>query len=209
MLVNTHKHDFMFEVILLRRTDITPEVRKQRVVGRAKELFIEQGYSATSTVMIAKAADISEMTLFRYFPHKRDLFLAVIQPVLNVFDPEASPQGEQPHVFGETMLWSFIQRRLDFIRENRGLVLLVLIESQLQPDLAGDVNPMQQVQNQLTTMLTPLGLSPEDRSVVIREIVGLFTSTLFSPKNMYVDEEVAKVVFEDIKRRIETRRQKS
>lgn len=194
---------------MLRRTDMSPEERRQHVIDCARDLFIEQGYSATSTAMIAKAADIAEMTLFRYFPHKRDLFLAVILPVLNVFDPEANPQKEHARVSVETTLWSFIQRKLDFIRENRGLVLLVLIESQLQPDLAGDVNPIQQVQNQLTTMLASLGLSSEDTSVVIREIIGLFTSTLFSPKNTSVDEEVAKVVFEDVKRRAQPRSQES
>lgn len=171
---------------------MSPEVRRQHVFDRARELFIEQGYSATSTAMIAKVADISEMTLFRYFPHKKDLFLAVIRPVLNVFDPETDLEMEQERIFGETMLWSFIQRKLDFTRDNRGLVLLVLIESQLQPDLAGHVNPMPQVQMQLTTILVSLGLSSEDTSVMIREIVGLFTSTLFSPKNTYVDEQVAK-----------------
>lgn len=186
---------------------MSPEERRQHVVNRARDLFIEQGYSGTSTTMIAKDADISEMTLFRYFPHKRDLFLAVIQPVINVFDSAATPHTE--HVSLETMLWPFIQRKLNFIRENRGLVLLVLIESQLQPDLAGDMNPMHQVQNQLTTMLASLGLSSEDTSVVIREIIGLFTSTLFSPKNTYVDEQVAKVVFEDVQRRVQSRSQES
>jgi AcrR family transcriptional regulator len=193
----------------LRRTDMSPEERRRHVVDCARDLFIEQGYSATSTAMIAKAADISEMTLFRYFTHKRDLFLAVIHPVLAVFEPDTVFPTEYSHPSGETMLWSFIQRKLEFIRENQGLVLLVLIESKLQPDLAGDINPMHQVQSQLTTMLVALGLSSEDTSVVIREIIGLFTSTLFSPKNTYVDEQVAKVVFEDVKRRIQSRSQES
>jgi AcrR family transcriptional regulator len=41
----------------------------------ALRLFREQGYSATTIDQIIAAADVSESTLFRYFPTKEDLVL--------------------------------------------------------------------------------------------------------------------------------------
>ncbi|HXV92541.1 MAG TPA: TetR family transcriptional regulator [Pseudonocardia sp.] len=41
----------------------------------ALRLFSRQGYEATTVTQIAEAADVSESTLFRYFPTKEDLVL--------------------------------------------------------------------------------------------------------------------------------------
>ncbi|HEU5357128.1 MAG TPA: TetR family transcriptional regulator [Actinocrinis sp.] len=41
----------------------------------ALELFRAQGYAATTTEQIAAAAEVSQATLFRYFPTKEDLVL--------------------------------------------------------------------------------------------------------------------------------------
>ena len=42
---------------------------------QAVRLFREQGYDATTIEQIAEAAEVSESTLFRYFPTKEDLVL--------------------------------------------------------------------------------------------------------------------------------------
>lgn len=39
----------------------------------ALRLFYEQGYTATTMAQVARAAEVSESTLFRYFPSKEDL----------------------------------------------------------------------------------------------------------------------------------------
>jgi hypothetical protein len=38
-------------------------------------LFEEQGYAATAVDQIAEAAEVSQSTLFRYFPTKEDVVL--------------------------------------------------------------------------------------------------------------------------------------
>lgn len=48
---------------------------RQRLAEVALELFEAQGYARTTTVQIADAAEVSEMTLFRHFPSKDRLLL--------------------------------------------------------------------------------------------------------------------------------------
>jgi len=194
----------------MRRTDMSPEQRKRHVVDCARELFVRNGYAGTSTLSIAKAADISEMTLFRYFPHKRDIFLYVIRPVLEVFTPETQRGtanvlsrsglhgGENLNTV-EQVVWEFLQRKMRFIQNNRALLLLVLIESHLQPDLAGDFNPIVQVQTQLRVLLVTHGLNEEDASLAIRLMTGLLMSTLFAPPDGELDRKVAEQIFEMLK----------
>ncbi|HLG83102.1 MAG TPA: TetR/AcrR family transcriptional regulator [Bradyrhizobium sp.] len=53
--------------------------RKIEPVARAaRQLFIEQGYSATSMEAIARAAGVSKATLYAYFPSKEALFASLI-----------------------------------------------------------------------------------------------------------------------------------
>lgn len=59
---------------------------QQVILGAAKKLFITNGYKGTTTVQIAKEAGISEMTLFRHFTSKEEIFLAVIHPLVSFLD---------------------------------------------------------------------------------------------------------------------------
>ena len=45
----------------------------------AAQLFARQGYHGTSTREIARFAEISENTLFRYFDHKEEIFWAALR----------------------------------------------------------------------------------------------------------------------------------
>jgi AcrR family transcriptional regulator len=50
-----------------------------RIVEAAVQLFSRQGFAATSTHEIARLAGVSEVTVFRHFPRKRDLFWAATE----------------------------------------------------------------------------------------------------------------------------------
>ena len=50
-----------------------------RIVEAAVQLFSRQGFAASSTHEIARLAGVSEVTVFRHFPRKRDLFWAATE----------------------------------------------------------------------------------------------------------------------------------
>lgn len=50
---------------------------KQRIFKVATELFLSQGYEATTLSDIAKAADISTSTLYRHYPLKGDFLVEI------------------------------------------------------------------------------------------------------------------------------------
>lgn len=52
---------------------------RYRIMEAAMNLIIEQGYPATTTKDIAKAAQVNESTLFRKFRSKKDIVLAAMQ----------------------------------------------------------------------------------------------------------------------------------
>jgi AcrR family transcriptional regulator len=53
--------------------------RRRRILDSALELFAQDGYRGASMSQLAAAADVTPPVLYRHFPSKRDLFLAVLQ----------------------------------------------------------------------------------------------------------------------------------
>jgi AcrR family transcriptional regulator len=54
----------------------------ERILATATELFARFGYNGVSTRDVASAARVNEVTVYRHFPHKRDLYLAVLESEL-------------------------------------------------------------------------------------------------------------------------------
>jgi len=50
-----------------------------RIVDAAVQLFSRYGFTRTSTCKIARLSGLNEITLFRHFPHKEDLFWAAAE----------------------------------------------------------------------------------------------------------------------------------
>ena len=54
-------------------------VTEARIIEAAVQLFSQKGFKGTSTKDISNLAQVNEVTLFRYFPHKSDLFSAATE----------------------------------------------------------------------------------------------------------------------------------
>jgi AcrR family transcriptional regulator len=56
--------------------------RQEQILDAAAALFAEHGYSNTDTQLLADRLQVGKGTLYRYFPSKRELFLAVADRVM-------------------------------------------------------------------------------------------------------------------------------
>jgi AcrR family transcriptional regulator len=59
------------------------ELKKQRtreaIADTAMRLFVERGFDSVTVAEVAEAADVSEKTVFNYFPTKEDLFFDEVE----------------------------------------------------------------------------------------------------------------------------------
>jgi AcrR family transcriptional regulator len=58
---------------------------RERIIRAAIALFSRQGYHGTCTRDIARLANVSEVTVYRYFSHKEDIFWAAVTSLLGNF----------------------------------------------------------------------------------------------------------------------------
>src|SRR4249919_800288 len=60
------------------------ESRKEEILTEAARLFAERGYSETDTQLLAETIGVGKGTVYRYFPSKRQLFLAAADRVMRM-----------------------------------------------------------------------------------------------------------------------------
>jgi AcrR family transcriptional regulator len=111
-----------------------PLTDKQRDILRAAEkLFSEQGYAETPTASIAKAANVTEKTLFKHFPTKADLLRRVLFPLLvrtivPVQMRKVRALLAAPYATYRELFTQFAQDRWDLLRDLGPRMKLVIAE---------------------------------------------------------------------------------
>ena len=110
-----------------KKTDVP-----SRIIRAAVALFSRQGYHGTSTRDIARLADVSEVTLYRYFEHKEDIFWAALASCFDALRPRLSalqPNGRNaaPQVFVPRILNILIDTAT-FSPELLRLIAVALLE---------------------------------------------------------------------------------
>jgi AcrR family transcriptional regulator len=55
---------------------------ESRILASAAEMFASSGYNGVSTRDIASGAGVNEVTIYRHYPRKRDLYVAVLDAEL-------------------------------------------------------------------------------------------------------------------------------
>lgn len=72
----------------MSRTLQKAEQKQHDIVMAAENLFLHQGYGASSMDQVAQKAGVTKQTVYRYYPSKNELFAAVM---LRVQTAEAEP----------------------------------------------------------------------------------------------------------------------
>lgn len=105
---------------------MTSETEK-KILDAALDLFAEKGYNGATTRVIAENAGVSELTLFRKFKTKKNLFDTLITQNLDKMKEDfesilVNKEFNSPSEFMET----FIRNYIESIEENFKVFFLVI-----------------------------------------------------------------------------------
>lgn len=162
------------------------EDRRKQILNAAMAVFTEKGFIGSTTLEIAKAAGVSEVTLFRYFSSKQEMFLAGIEPIL--FSTLEGSINTSVELSSEAKLEYILYERISFISSNYKVVKLILTEAPLLSEL-GRESFMKRILQILETMLLQIGVSVKDKEFTLRLLMGSILSFLYMPE---ADEKMIK-----------------
>lgn len=109
----------------------------ERIFRGAIQVFVKKGLQAT-TQEVAKEAGVAEVTLYRRYSTKENLFITVIKNVLNKkFHTKVLEMAKEENT--EVFLTNIIEDRLNVLAKNYDLVKMLLSES-LRGNLKGEID---------------------------------------------------------------------
>jgi len=114
---------------------------KQSILEAAAYQFKNLGYVRTSTQSIANKANVSEMTLFRHFGSKENIFKAVLEKYSGMPQIELFFRKQLPGNF-ESDLKKIGSMFLKIVTERQKYIQLILCEAQHFPELGETIKEM-------------------------------------------------------------------
>ncbi len=172
---------------------MTRKERRKQILESALKVFIEKGYNGSTTLDIAKKADISEVTLFRYFDSKKQMFMEAIEPILITSLKESLVESQDLEPIEK--LEYILKNRIKFITQHNKVIKLILMESQVNPEVA-DFDFIKQITSMLKDSIRDTDIDLEDEDFSIRLMMGSILSFLYLPKikNSEIDSYVEKLI---------------
>jgi AcrR family transcriptional regulator len=173
------------------------EVTRSAIIEAAHDLFITQGFTATSMRQIAQKADIAVGGIYNHFSGKEDIFKAVFlenHPYLEMIPAIESAPGDTVEEFvrnAADQMMASIARRPDFLN----LMFIELVEfksahvqavfKETFPRGIGIVQRLANAEGNIRPIPTPM---------LIRTFIGLFFSYYLAES---IFENVAPIEFQE------------
>ena len=121
----------------MKKSDVT----RRRILDATVELLAERGYSGTSTRQIAARAEVSEASIFKYYPRKDDLLMTIVTETINeIYDysmeevvPDLLERFQDAPL--EELIRNVIKERLAFFGENPKKLQVIYQEMLVNPEV--------------------------------------------------------------------------
>lgn len=153
----------------------------ERIFKGAISMFIKKGLQAT-TQEVAKEADVAEVTLYRRYSTKENLFITVIKSVLEKkFHSQILEMSKEKDT--ELFLTNIIEDRLNTLSKNNDLVKMMLSES-LRGNLTKEINLPELIFSSLQKALEShfnLKNQSVNTEFYARQLGGIFLSYVILP----------------------------
>lgn len=109
------------------------EDTRERILNAAREVFSKKGYAGSTTKEISSVAELAEVTLFRHFETKNNLFCEtiskyIVKPMLNFNSSKTKVNSEQ-------VIEKIIEERTSTLRINRDLFICTIYEAQFNDEI--------------------------------------------------------------------------
>jgi len=157
---------------------MTKEDRKKQIIESAMNVFKEKGFKGTTTAEIAEAAKITEVTLFRYFSSKQEVYLEGVKPFIVKTLEEVVEISS--NLNPKERLQAILLNRITFISENYETIKLILNESPELSGMGGDLSI--EIRKIIEKSISQAPIRVEMRPQAVRMIMGSLLSFLYMPE---------------------------
>lgn len=158
------------------KREVQAQERRKQLIDTALKLFAEKGMERTSIKDIATEAGVAQGLLYHYFRSKDELLYAIIGQYNPLPEMSMLLTGAESRP-ARDVLMQMAERAYALIAERRDIVMLILREVAVRPDLQQGIRMLQSVAFNLFTRylnarIAAGELRPHDPEVTARMLVG-------------------------------------
>lgn len=178
---------------------------REKIMAAARTLFEQKGFAAATTKQISKLAGVSEVTLFRHFETKRELYEQTVKSCLHTYDIERYLKTGVTYDL-KTDISHIAYSMINTFRQNLPLLRIVMRDKirESQPEMV-----LRQKEHNLHSLLFAYfsamhsagRLAAEPKMAlefVITNITGYFMKELFINANDNMDDKYFSWMLEQI-----------
>ena len=111
-----------------KKKRLSADERKKQIVDASIRVFSKKGFQGTKTIEIAKAAGISEATIFKHFKNKDDLYKQIINRQMKIHSEELHALYAQIKNIKE-LLKALTVRAIEDVEKDPNFMRLMLYSS--------------------------------------------------------------------------------
>lgn len=174
--------------------------RREQILAAARQVFIDKGYKGATTAEIAESAAISEVTLFRHFSSKQEIFMEAVEPALT--ESLHKEIQSSNHLDPMERLKKVLTERINFVSRNHELIKLILMETNIHDDLFPH-DMIERITELMKGLIDSLGIAENKKELTLRMLMGIYFSFLFLPERdeekiaLHVEQMVARICAND------------
>lgn len=181
------------------------EIRQEQIKKAVLEIIAEEGLHNISTRNLAKKIGFTEGAIFRHFSSKRDIIKGIMDDVANDLIGSLRSIVISP-IKTEEKLFNYLCRNVKYLKENRGITILLFSEATHLGDkeLKDKLNQILSEQKQFIIKMVKDGISeglwdknsnPEDVAMLYMGIPITFNIELVLNKNSLNVDNFCKRMF--------------
>ena len=121
---------------------------EEKIIQAATDLFKQQGYTKATTASVAKEAGVSEVTVFRYFKTKENLFKQVVKNITSKAGLSSITEGFFTGDTEKDLLFIADHALRYFIKEGK-TIRMMMFETINHPEIVPMISetPMRNIKN--------------------------------------------------------------
>lgn len=160
------------------------DIRQEQIKRAVLDIIADEGLHNVSTRNLAKRIGLTEGAIFRHFPTKRDIIKGIMDDVANDLIGSLRSIVISP-VKAEEKMFNYLCRNIKYLKENRGITILLFSEATHLGDkeLKDKLNQILSEQKQFIIKIVKDGIAegiwdkninPEDLTMIYMGIPIIF-----------------------------------
>jgi AcrR family transcriptional regulator len=102
------------------------EKRRREILGKALDVFVDEGFEDATFQKIADRCGITRTTLYTYFKNKKDIFNYSIKQLLSTVEADITEVRAGTHLHAVDKIIRVISRIIELLEKNRLLLSVIL-----------------------------------------------------------------------------------